>query len=243
MAPPTGPWRRAVVRAITRPHPGAVALRLEVDERIEHEAGQHYVMRLTAEDGYTASRSYSVASAPGDPLLELYVERLPDGEVSTFLADVLEIGDEVEVRGPIGGWFVWDGSTTAVGIGGGSGVVPLISMLRHAHALGHPERLRIAVSARTRATLPYADELEAAGATIALTRENQPGRRAARLTAEEVTRLVKSVGLVGGAGLADGGGEFFVCGSTHFTESASDLLLDAHVAPGLIRVERFGPSA
>lgn len=220
-----------MVQTITRPHPGAVIVRLDVDARIEHAAGQHYVMRLTAEDGYTASRSYSVASAPGDPLLELYVERLSDGEVSAFLFDVLEVGDEIEVRGPVGGWFVWSGSTTAVGVGGGSGVVPLISMLRHARALGRADRLRIAVSARTRATLPYADELEAAGATIALTRENQPGRRAARLQAAEI------------AGLVQDATEFYVCGSTHFTEFACDLLLDAHVAPARIRVERFGPSA
>ena len=96
-----------------------------------HLAGQHFVVRLTAPDGYTAQRSYSVASPPGDGTsIDLTVERLPDGEVSTFLHDELQIGDTLEVRGPIGGWFVWDGTTPALLIGGGSGVVPLMAMLR-----------------------------------------------------------------------------------------------------------------
>ena len=128
-------------------------------DRVDHLPGQHYVVRLTAEDGYTAQRSYSVASAPGDPLVELFVERLDDGEVSRYLADVVEPGDELEVRGPIGGWFVWDGETPALLVAGGSGVVPLVAMLRHARALGREDLLRIAVSSRTLAELPYADEL------------------------------------------------------------------------------------
>ena len=114
------------------PSPRAVVLRLDVADRVEHLPGQHYVIRLTAEDGYTAQRSYSIASAPADPLVELFVERLDDGEVSGFLADVVQAGDQLEVRGPIGGWFVWRGASPAVGVGGGSGVVPLVAMLRHA---------------------------------------------------------------------------------------------------------------
>src|SRR6201999_4304643 len=105
----------------------------------------------------TASRSYSLASSPADPLLELFVERLEDGEVSTYLADVVVPGDELEVRGPIGGWFAWDGSSPALGVGGGSGVVPMISMLRH-----NPDNFRVAVSVRSAEDLPYAGELTAA---------------------------------------------------------------------------------
>ena len=106
-AAPTGAWRRATVRSVEHPSPRAVVLRLEVPDRIDHLPGQHYVIRLTADDGYVAQRSYSLASPPSDPLLEFYIERLDDGEVSTFLADVVEVGDELDVRGPIGGWFVW----------------------------------------------------------------------------------------------------------------------------------------
>ena len=107
-------------------------LRLRVRDQPDFLPGQHYVIKLTADDGYSASRSYSVASAPHQDLLEFYVERLDDGEVSPYLADDVEVGDELQLRGPIGGWFVWDGTTPVVGIGGGTGVVPLVSMLRHA---------------------------------------------------------------------------------------------------------------
>src|ERR687884_532104 len=155
---PTGGWCVGVVREVRHPSPDAVLLRLEVTGRTEHLPGQHYVFRLTAEDGYSASRSYSVASSPADPLLEFYVERLDDGEVSTYLADVVEPGDTLELRGPIGGWFVWDGERPALLVGGGTGVVPLVSMLRTARELGRTDLLRTAVSTRTLAGLPYADE-------------------------------------------------------------------------------------
>src|SRR4051794_31131692 len=121
---PRGGWCIGVVREVRRPNPDAVLLRLEVPGRTEHLPGQHYVFRLTAEDGYTASRSYSVASAPGDPMLEFYVERLDDGEVSTYLADEVKPGDELELRGPIGGWFVWEGDVPAGGPARGAGGGP-----------------------------------------------------------------------------------------------------------------------
>jgi len=232
MAPPTGPWRPAVVRAISHPSTNAVAIRLEVAERSDHRPGQHYVVRLTADDGYTASRSYSVASAPSDPLVELFVERLVDGEVSGFLAEVAEVGDELEVRGPVGGWFVWDAQTRAVGLGGGTGVVPLVGMLRHAQDKGRADLLRLAVSSRTLADLPYADELLAAGALVAVTREDIPGRVAGRLRLDELAPLLP----------ATGDTTYFICGSTGFSEAATELLLAADVATGAIRVERFGPS-
>jgi ferredoxin-NADP reductase len=228
---PVGAWRQATVREVHHPTKRGVVLRLEVPDRIVQWAGQHYVVRLTAEDGYTAQRSYSVASAPSDPLLEFYVERLDDGEVSTYLADVVEPGDELEIRGPIGGWFVWTGDSPALGVAGGSGIVPIVAMLRHGIDLGRADRLRIAVSARTLADLPYSDELLAAGALIALTREDAvSGRTAGRLTVGDLAPLLGEQPTC------------FVCGSAAFAEAASMLLLDCEVPTARIRVERFGPS-
>jgi ferredoxin-NADP reductase len=227
---PAGGWRTATVAGVRRPLARSVQLRLDVADRIDHLPGQHYVVRLTAPDGYTAQRSYSVASAPADPLVELFVERLDDGEVSTHLADVVEPGDVLDVRGPIGGWFVWEGETPALLVGGGSGVVPLVAMVRHARTIGRLDLLRIAVSARTLAQLPYADELAAAGALIVTTREAHGIRPAARLTAMDLLPLWEP------------GQEGFVCGSTSFAEAASQLLVGLGMAPAVIRVERFGPS-
>jgi ferredoxin-NADP reductase len=208
-----------------------VVLRLEVPDRVDHWPGQHYVVRLTAEDGYRAQRSYSVASAPADPQIELYVERIADGEVSPYLADVLEVGDELEVRGPIGGWFVWTADTPAVGVAGGSGVVPLVAMLRHAGDVGRSELLRLGISARTLVELPYADELAKAGAMLALTREDLVGgRAAARITAADLEPLTEP------------DATYFVCGSAAFAEAASMLLLGLGVPADQVRVERFGPS-
>jgi ferredoxin-NADP reductase len=227
-------WQRAVIAGLDHPNPNGVRLRLDVPDRQPQLPGQYYVLRLTAEDGYVAQRSYSVASAPSDPLVELWVERITDGEVSGFLAEVAEPGDELEVRGPIGGWFAWDGSSPAVGVGGGSGVVPLVAMLRHAVHLQRPELFRLAVSARTWAELPYADELSRYGAFIALSREASPtGRTAARLSEAELAGL---------AGLAPAAGTFFVCGSAGFSDAAGQLLQRAGVPAPAIRVESFGPT-
>ena len=228
---PAGGWTTATVREVSHPTATTVRIRLEVADRVDHWPGQHYVVRLTAEDGYTAQRSYSVASAPSDPLIELFVERLEDGEVSTYLADILEPGDELEVRGPIGGWFVWTAETPALGVAGGSGVVPLIAMLRHATAVGRSSFLQLAVSARTLAMLPYADELVAAGAFIALTREPATsGRAAGRLAGAELASLLRP------------DADCFVCGSTPFALATSDLLTGLGVATNKIRIEQFGPS-
>ena len=223
-------WRTARVVDVEKPVAGGVRLRLQVVDRIDHLPGQHYVVRLTAPDGYTAQRSYSVASPPRDPLVELFVERLEDGEVSSFLADIVEPGDEFEVRGPIGGWFVWDGATPALLVGGGSGVVPLVAMLRTARDLGRTDLLRLAVAARTRADLPYADELAGAGALIALSREPNGIRTAGRLGGDELVPLWEP------------GQTAYVCGSASFAESLSQLLLRLGFAPSAVRIERFGPS-
>ncbi|MCU1668113.1 MAG: Oxidoreductase FAD-binding domain protein [Blastococcus sp.] len=228
---PAGGWRTATVAAVRHPMPRTVELRLDVPDRVEHLAGQHYVVRLTAEDGYRAQRSYSVASAPADPEVELFVERLDDGEVSTYLADAVAPGDRLEIRGPIGGWFVWDGTTPALLVGGGTGVVPLLAMLRHARRLGRTDLLRIAVSSRTLVELPYAMELMDAGALIVLTREPSGDRAAARLMGAELMSLWEP------------GRTAYVCGSAQFAEAASQLLVDVGVPATDIRVERFGPSA
>jgi ferredoxin-NADP reductase len=232
---PHGGWNRAVVRQVMHPTSRLVMVHLDVENFMAHMPGQRYVVRLTAEDGYTASRSYSIASAPSEPLVELCVERVDRGEVSTHLVDVLEVGDELEVRGPIGGWFAWDGVTPALAIGGGTGVVPLVSMFRHARTLGRVEDLCLIGAARTFDELPYADELSQGCGVLALSREDAPalsgasaGRPAGHIRAEDL------VGHIEGKEL------FFVCGSTRFAETASSLLVELGVPTHRIRVERFG---
>jgi ferredoxin-NADP reductase len=220
-----------VLREIERPTASLVKLRFDVADRVDHLPGQHYVIRLRAPDGYTAQRSYSIASDPADPLLELMVECLPRGEVSGFLHDVAEVGDEFELRGPIGGWFVWDGSVPSIGIAGGSGVVPMISMLRYARRTDTESLLRIAASAQTRDKLPYVDELEDHGAFIALTRENHRDRVAAHLYPEEIAEL------------ATGAERAYVCGSVGFVSFAGRILGDAGISADVVRVEQFGPTS
>ena len=228
---PTGGWTSAVVRSKTQPTGHFTVLRLEVAGRLTHLPGQHYVVRLRADDGYTASRSYSVASAPADPMVELCVEQLEGGEVSGFLADVVEVGDTLEVRGPIGGWFVWDGVSPALAVGGGSGIVPLVSMLRHARVLGRPDLLCLAAAARTQHDLPYAEEILEGCHVVALSQEASPtGRPSGRLTGADLVPFVLDGQVV------------YVCGSARFAAAASTLLVDVGVSPSVVRVERFGPS-
>jgi ferredoxin-NADP reductase len=233
-APPmSSPWMKARVVSTRDETAHARTFRLAVPEPVNHRAGQHYVVRLTAPDGYTASRSYSVASAPdGSNEFELTVERLVDGEVSSFLHDVVQPGDELEVRGPIGGWFVWDGQTPAVLVGGGSGVVPLMGMLRLARNLGHTDLVHLIVSVRTPADLYYADELSGPETTLIYTRETPPGfgRPAGRLGASDLAPLITD------------GATAYVCGSPPFAETASHLVVDQGVPVDHIRVERFGPT-
>jgi ferredoxin-NADP reductase len=208
----------------------AKTFRLRLEAPAPHLAGQHYVIRLTAPDGYTASRSYSVASAPDESgEIELTVERLEDGEVSTFLHDVAEVGDELEVRGPIGGFFVWDGRTPAVLVGGGSGVVPLMSMLRLARRQGSDHPLRLVVSVRSPEDLLYAGELPGPDVTVVYTRRAPAGwtRPPGRLTLADLPPPAPIA---------------YVCGSSGFADAASALLMQAGVPATAIRVERFGPT-
>jgi ferredoxin-NADP reductase len=227
-------WHAATVVAIRDETPSAKTFRLAIDVPTGHRAGQHYVVRLTAPDGYTASRSYSVASAPdGSAEFELTVERFDDGEVSTFLHDVVEVGDELEVRGPIGGYFVWDATSPALLLGGGSGVVPLMAMLRLARAAGRPDLVHLVVSVRGPRDLYYADELRAPDATVVYTRERTPAstRPPGRLSADDVVSHLRDDATV------------YVCGSASFADTVGDLVTGVGVDPSRIRVERFGPSA
>ena len=228
-------WETATVVAVHDETARTKTLRLRLEQPTNHRAGQHYVVRLTAPDGYTASRSYSVASPPdGGTELDLTVERLDDGEVSTFLHDVLEIGDELEVRGPIGGYFVWDGTTPALLLGGGSGIVPLMAMLRLARTTGHGPLAHLVVSVRTPDDLYYADELTGRDdATVIYTRATPPAwpRPAGRLHATDVVPHLRDDQTV------------YVCGSAPFTGAVGDLLVDLGVATERVRFERFGPSA
>jgi len=229
------PWYQATVVAIHDETPRAKTFRLQLPTPSDHLAGQHVVVRLTAPDGYTAQRSYSVASAPhGADHIELTVERLPDGEVSSFLHDVVEVGDPLDLRGPLGGFFVWDGASPALLVGGGSGVVPLMAMLRLARRNGTPELVRMVVSVRSPDDLFYAAEMSGPETTVVYTRQapSEFPRVAGRLTAADIPVV-----------MASGDGTAFVCGSAGFCNAAGELLLAAGVPAARIRSERFGPTA
>jgi ferredoxin-NADP reductase len=235
-------WLVATVAETVPETPRAVTLRLEVPDWSSHRAGQHVDVRLTADDGYSAQRSYSIASPPGSERLELTVERIDNGEVSPYLTSAADPGDQLELRGPIGGWFVWDGADTVpvLLVGGGSGVVPLRAILRHHAASGSTAAMQLVYSARTLADVIYRRELEELAGprralTLALTRESPPdwaghrGRVDAGLLAE-----------VGWPPSVQP--HCYVCGPTAFVEAVADALVDLGHEPGRIRTERFGPT-
>jgi ferredoxin-NADP reductase len=226
-------WRTATVVEITRETARAKTFRCALPQPSGHRAGQHYVVRLTAPDGYTASRSYSIASAPAaSNEFEITVERLDDGEVSTFLHDEVVVGDELEVRGPIGGWFVWDGESPALLVGGGSGVVPLMAMLRLARKTGRNDLVRLVVSVRTPDNLYYANEIVGPETTLVYTRKTPPGfmRPPAHLAAADVAQPITP------------DTRAYICGSTAFADAASDVVMGLGVPAERIRIERFGPT-
>ena len=211
---------------------------LEADGWTGHRAGQHVDVRLTAEDGYQAERSYSIASAPGRRL-EITVEELAEGEVSPYLVDEVRAGDRFELRGPIGGYFVWDGAGDApvLLVAGGSGVVPLMSMIRHRAAIGSGTPTRLLYSSRSWEDVIYRAELEepADGLEVfhTLTRSQPPGWTGyARRIDEELLGEV--------AWPASEEPRVFVCGSTRFVDAAADGLVAMGYAPESIRTERFG---
>jgi ferredoxin-NADP reductase len=237
-------WRLATVVELVDETAHARTLVLDVPGWPGHAAGQHVDVRLTAEDGYVAERSYSIASAPEDARVALTVERIDDGEVSPYLAGELVAGDRFEVRGPVGGHFTWraaDGGPLLL-VGGGSGLVPLMAMVRHRAAAGSRADTRLLVSARELETLLYREELERLGAmgdglsiTYTLTRE-VPERWDG--FARRVDRaMLETVGPA-----ATAGPRVFVCGPTPFVEAVADALVGLGHAARDVHTERFGPT-
>jgi ferredoxin-NADP reductase len=236
-------WRTASVLETVAENEHAATIGLDVADWPGQIAGQHVDVRLTAEDGYQAERSYSIASAPEDEHVSLTVERIDDGEVSPYLVDELRVGDTFELRGPIGGPFTWrveDGGPLLL-VGGGSGVVPLMAMLRHHRAHGSQIELRMLVSARSWTDVLYRDELAGAAGrdgvsvSFTLTRERPAGWSGfdRRIDAE----MLKAVGPTPQAHP-----KVFVCGPTPFVENAADLLVSLGHPASAIRTERFGPT-
>jgi ferredoxin-NADP reductase len=237
-------WRVAEVLDVVPETPRVKTIAFDVPDWPGHRAGQHVDVRLTAEDGYQAQRSYSIASAPEAGDLELTVERIDDGEVSPYLVDEARAGDQFEVRGPVGGHFTWrveDGGPLLL-VAGGSGLVPLMAMLRHRAAQAATVPVRALVSARRWHDVLYRDELAAfagrddgLGVAYTLTRAVPPGWKGYDRRVDEA--MLRAVG--------PGPGEMprvFVCGPTAFVERAADLLVAAGHDPRAIRAERFGPT-
>ena len=238
-------WQISTVIKVRQETPTVKTYTLALPNWVPHRAGQHYDVRLTAPDGYQAQRSYSIASNPeqrGE--IELTVERLEEGEVSTYLHDVLIIGDQVELRGPIGGYFVWEASMGGplLLVAGGSGIVPLMAMLRHWHASGSHLPIRLLYSSRTYEDIIYRKELESLHAEHAglevfhtLTRE-QPqgwdgyGRRIDMRMLEEVAgpfgKYLKA----------------YICGPTALVEGVANGLVALGIPADQVRTERFGPT-
>ena len=231
-------WQVATVDEVVEETPRVRTIVLAVPDWPGHRAGQHLDVRLTAEDGYRAEREYSIASAPGEPVA-ITVERLEDGEVSPYLCDELRPGDGLELRGPIGGYFVWDSRDGGplLLVAGGSGVVPLRAMIRHRQRSGGKVHVRLLYSSRTLEDVIYRAELDQLGDDIevvhTLTREQPTGwtgyaRRVDAALLDEV------------AWPADDGARAFVCGPTSFVEAVADGLVELGYPPGRVKTERFG---
>lgn len=232
-------WQRAEVLALHRETRRAWRLSLRPPDWAGHLPGQHVDVRLTAADGYTAQRSYSIASAPERPGIELVVERLDDGEVSPYLTEVLGVGDLLELRGPIGGHFIWPAGTDGPVqlVAGGSGVAPFLSMLGHHRATGGSRLVRLLYSVRTVGDVIGQAELqhppEAVEVNVTLTRgapagwTGLTGRVDAALLAAHTVSPAQAPQLL-------------VCGPTSFVETVASGLIDLGHDPGLIKAERFG---
>jgi ferredoxin-NADP reductase len=230
-------WGLAEVVDIVTETPHVKTVAFDVPDWPGHQAGQHVDIRLTAEDGYQAQRSYSIASASHGTRVELTVERLDDGEVSPYLTEVVQAGDRIELRGPVGGYFVWepDLGGPVLLVGGGSGVVPLMAMIRTRRAAGSNAAMRLLLSSRTWDDVIYREELEDAGVTVVhtLTRAQPPGwtgyaRRVDEAMLAEVGPAAAERPLV------------YVCGPTPFVEAVAEALVHLGHEPGRVRTERFG---
>jgi ferredoxin-NADP reductase len=235
-------WLVATVAETVPETPEAVTLYFEVEGWTGHRAGQHVDIRLTAEDGYSTERSYSIASPPEADRLELTVVRLEDGEVSPYLTSIIDVGDQMELRGPIGGYFVWEPSDSrpVLLVGGGSGVIPLMSMMRHHAATDHESEMSLIYSARTQNEVLYGYRLEQLvgprrSSTVTLTRESSAkwaGRRG----------RVDSDLLVESGWPPEKEPHCYVCGPTPFVEAVADALVSLGHQRGNIKTERFGPT-
>jgi ferredoxin-NADP reductase len=231
-------WQAATVTSVTAETGSVVTVTLDLPDWPGHRAGQHLDVRLTAEDGYRAERSYSIASAPGEPVA-ITVERLEGGEVSPYLTGELRPGDKLELRGPIGGYFVWepgDGGPLML-LAGGSGVVPLRSILRHRRRTGSDVPARLLYSARTLPDVIYRGELDqdhdGAQAIYTLTRGQPPGwtGHAGRIDQALLTRA---------AWAPDANPLAFICGPTSFVETVAAGLVGLGYPPARVKTERFG---
>ena len=234
-------WLAAEVVDLAPETPRARTVVLDVPGWPGHSPGQHVDLRLTAEDGYQAQRSYSIASAPENGRLELTVERIEDGEVSPYLVDELVVGDRLELRGPVGGYFVWDASLGGplLLVAGGSGVVPLMAMLRHHAAVASDAPVRLLYSSRALGDVIYREELERLPGPVevlhTLTRVQPPGwtgyaRRIDGALLREVSWPASEQPLA------------FVCGPTPLVETAAQELVALGYEPARVKTERFGPS-
>jgi ferredoxin-NADP reductase len=231
-------WQVASVESLTDETARVRTIEVAAPDWAGHRAGQHLDVRLTAEDGYRAERSYSIASAPGEPVA-ITVERLEDGEVSPYLTEELRVSDALELRGPVGGYFVWDGDDGAPLLlaAGGSGVVPLRAILRHRRRSGSAVPVRLLYSSRSLDDVIYRDELAepADGVDVihTLTREQPPGwtgyaRRVDPAMLGEVAWPVEENPLA------------FVCGPTSFVETVASILVDLGYRQDRVKTERFG---
>jgi len=238
------PWQTATITRIEKRTPRVTSFFFLLSRPFAYRAGQHVDVRLTAPDGYQARRSYSIASAPvAGATIELAIEKLDDGEVSPFFHEVAAVGDEIELRGPLGGHFVWSGSEGGpiLLVGGGSGVVPLMAMVRHRFALKSSVPVALVFSVRVWDEVIFRDELiglddrrDGFDLVLTLTRE------AARRPADYSRRVDAAMMMQSMARLPEPPRLAFVCGSNAFVSAAAQALIDADVPAGLIRTERYG---
>lgn len=229
-----GRWQVGTVKSVKQETPRVKSFTIEVPMWMPHMPGQHYDVRLTAPDGYQAQRSYSIASSPLDRgTVELTIDRLDEGEVSGYFHDVVAEGDQVELRGPFASYFVWRGQKPVLLIGGGSGVVPLMAMLRHRRRTMPELPMRLVYSVRRAGEVIYADEL-GDETTLTFTREAPDGwgGHTGRIDAA----------MIAAAGIDVDMCTVFVCGSNGFVETASTLALEAGADPAQVLTERFGPT-